>query len=335
MLPGSERPGWDGTTWVDLGSFRYARDPKWLRDGGLLVAPRDVPSDLMSITAHGTSPARVEVTSTWYALPWFTTGPLHLRDGRILDDRVRAHDRNSCGSISVVRRNSERELLRDATFRIRALSTLQRPDLSAVRRDNPEWTRPFAALTGQPLQFVTGQQGRLWTPDCLPIGTYEVEVRHPRYRRSASAPACDLGTAKRLASVGEMDADEAHTRRTSLRQRDCLESPRQERARHAVSGATRTPARRTSIGALCCRAAGRFNRRDFLLPRADRSRRPHPLETLVHNESLRLWRIVLAPERMQAGDEHGTRPWRLELFDTAGQSAGVMECFLSRGEARV
>jgi len=180
VLPGSERPGWDGTTWVDLGSFRYARDPKWLRDGGLLVAPRDVPSDLMSITAHGTSPARVEVTSTWYALPWFTTGPLHLRDGRILDDRVRAHDRNSCGSISVVRRNSERELLRDATFRIRALSTLQRPDLSAVRRDNPEWTRPFAALTGQPLQLVTGQQGRLWTPGCLPVGTYEVEVRHPR-----------------------------------------------------------------------------------------------------------------------------------------------------------
>jgi len=60
-----------------------------------------------------------------------------------------------------------------------------------------------------------------------------------------------------------------------------------------------------------------------------------PLEVRVHNESLRLWRIVLAPERMQAGDEHGTRLWRLELFDAAGQSAGVMECRLSRGEALV
>lgn len=367
ILSGGERPGWDGTTWVDPSSFRYARDPKWLSDGSLLVAPRSMPSDLSNLSAQGTGSDRVEVTGDWHALMWFATGPLHLRDGRILDDRVRAHDRSSCGSISVMVRDAEGELLRTATVTVtvRAIASLPRPDLPAARRGHEDWARPFAAAVGVPLRLEMGQQPALWTPGLLPVASYEVEVRHPRFEVARQRVQLEVGkrSSLRFDLILAATSPRLHLRATwsspnapqpsvswklTRLTDDGLPFDREsaasrlgeswnsklypERPAAQLEGLPvarfAVELRAESVGATSCFPVP-IDPANAILSSDE------PLDVLVHNESLRLWRIVLAPDRMRPGDAHGTRLWRLELFDAAQRSAGIMECGITRGEGRV
>ncbi len=191
VLPGSEAASADGSTDLSRDSLRLGYHPRWLSDGSLLVSPAPFRLDERAPRRGGSGLARIDLSPMKDHCQWFETGPLSLTNDRILDERVRAHERASLSSVVVTVADEDGRAIHGATVELRPLADTRVTELPAWRRTHSEWTSAYEFTAGTVARFGHSDERGVWRSDCVAPGEYEVRALHPLYDVEANLVEID------------------------------------------------------------------------------------------------------------------------------------------------
>ena len=194
VLPGAERSGPDGTTWVTSEHRRRAGEPRRLADGSLLVAPSFLSLRADDPPLDGSGEAHVEVTTRHDRCRWWRSDAITLAQDRIANERVALHDRTETATLRLRFPEFEPTL---ACLRLTPTADRAPADAPATWRSFPEWADTLRLQLDVPffrdsIDIHQSPSFFDWNSECIPAGEYLVSVRHPRFepfdRRVVLAP---------------------------------------------------------------------------------------------------------------------------------------------------